>query len=1124
MENIITAISKFAPGDISMDFEQLRTEGISHLEDLATYIWTDFNAHDPGITILEVLCYAITDLGYRANLPIEDILASGANGTSQQFFSATSILPICPVTRNDYRKVLIDFPGVRNAWVERVCPNDVLLYIKKNEISRDITIKEGFISWLKEQLDDLQLNESPVFERIINRINDSDEVTVEDYNDLILLVNDSEIDIDKKRKIQELADLVHLYIQHCEYTSSYFEFKFKKATAEEVDAILTKYVFSGGYGETVKSSIEKLIDQSDTFDINELLNLINQLFIADPPSTNDINQAIQLVDEILCKYRCFELCSVTKLGNARFTKEEIIEENEKKAGENFEPICLNGLYRICLDTHRFIDPDSKAAKRLIEKIRNGYIDSNTKKEYKGLYSYRNLCEDFYDIQITPTQKICLCLDITIETEADEKEVMANVLFRLQEFLTPTVQFQTFQQLLEKGKSCDEIFNGPLLCNGFIEDEELESAVIPEEIRLSDLYKIILETPHVQLINGLKIKKEEGEEFLEDWCFKYRKKSENGCPIKPVIDPCCSPMCVRKNGITYTITEKDILDLIELLRLGQRNLSGSSNNTPDIPIGVFRPDLDDYLSIQYEFPHNYTVGDNGLPESATLLRKAQVKQLQAYLLFFDQLLAAYLTQLSKVRDLLSVNQEMDSPTYFYQALYEIPGVRELINDAIFEITPEGIVELEQENLPEELLLNIRTIEGNIYYGRIQFEQSMNDVARASWRMYETSIKSAFQRRMESDADWQNYQDDENNFYIQNLREIVESKDTRFHRKHRLLNHLLARFGEQFTNYTVQIFETREKHLEAKIAFLQDLPVLGLEKAKAYNYQAKDKVEGDPDVWNTDNVAGLKKWVYQLLGWGEATTESVFSNPVYRLVREEDRRKDLPYQFVTLYNLNEEGQLEEALLTSSKSYSPRKIKKLMPKLYVLINNEENYSVVQQTQEDQYKVEFKGEDIIINKKKETIKLASVAMSEKEGENLLEQIKALINAKIKGGFHLIEHILLRPNDDGDKLMQMSYTCDLQFCPVDPYSFWLTVVVPAWKGLFEEEEYRQYFMQLFRRETPAHIAICFRWVEEEDAMENLEHALEQWREAYANCTPDECEITTKANVLILQLNALPCD
>ncbi|MCP4658446.1 MAG: hypothetical protein GY856_23780, partial [bacterium] len=48
-----------------MDYTSLRQEGIRHLERMAGGRWTDFNVHDPGITILEQLCYALTDLGYR---------------------------------------------------------------------------------------------------------------------------------------------------------------------------------------------------------------------------------------------------------------------------------------------------------------------------------------------------------------------------------------------------------------------------------------------------------------------------------------------------------------------------------------------------------------------------------------------------------------------------------------------------------------------------------------------------------------------------------------------------------------------------------------------------------------------------------------------------------------------------------------------------------------------------------------------------------------------------------------------------------------------------------------------------------------------------------------------------
>src|SRR5436853_520498 len=101
----------------SMDWQFLRQEGIKHIERLSSAIWTDFNLHDPGITILEVLCYAITDLGYRANLDPADLFAAPGDNA---FFTAARILPCDPVTAIDLRKVLIDITGVKNAWVEQM--------------------------------------------------------------------------------------------------------------------------------------------------------------------------------------------------------------------------------------------------------------------------------------------------------------------------------------------------------------------------------------------------------------------------------------------------------------------------------------------------------------------------------------------------------------------------------------------------------------------------------------------------------------------------------------------------------------------------------------------------------------------------------------------------------------------------------------------------------------------------------------------------------------------------------------------------------------------------------------------------------------------------------------------
>lgn len=93
--------------------------------------WTNYNASDPGITILELLCYAITDLGYRLSFPMADLLASDPNNLKTKnsesiLIPARKIFNVTPVTINDYRKMLIDIEGVNNAWLE-VISNELVL-------------------------------------------------------------------------------------------------------------------------------------------------------------------------------------------------------------------------------------------------------------------------------------------------------------------------------------------------------------------------------------------------------------------------------------------------------------------------------------------------------------------------------------------------------------------------------------------------------------------------------------------------------------------------------------------------------------------------------------------------------------------------------------------------------------------------------------------------------------------------------------------------------------------------------------------------------------------------------------------------------------------------------------
>lgn len=106
-------ISARPPDDPILDWAALVDEGRATLAAMSDGRWTDFNVHDPGITILELLAYALTDLGYRTRHPMADLLA----GTAPLLEPAEG-LTTRAVTLDDMRRLGLDVAGVRNLWIE----------------------------------------------------------------------------------------------------------------------------------------------------------------------------------------------------------------------------------------------------------------------------------------------------------------------------------------------------------------------------------------------------------------------------------------------------------------------------------------------------------------------------------------------------------------------------------------------------------------------------------------------------------------------------------------------------------------------------------------------------------------------------------------------------------------------------------------------------------------------------------------------------------------------------------------------------------------------------------------------------------------------------------------------
>ncbi|MDE1460675.1 hypothetical protein [Spartinivicinus poritis] len=93
-----------------LNYQNLMSEGLSLMQQLAGEVWTDYNLHDPGVTLLEQLCFSLTDVVYRSSYPIQQYLIGPDNKIdlpTQGLYSPGKILPSGPVTLHDYKALML---------------------------------------------------------------------------------------------------------------------------------------------------------------------------------------------------------------------------------------------------------------------------------------------------------------------------------------------------------------------------------------------------------------------------------------------------------------------------------------------------------------------------------------------------------------------------------------------------------------------------------------------------------------------------------------------------------------------------------------------------------------------------------------------------------------------------------------------------------------------------------------------------------------------------------------------------------------------------------------------------------------------------------------------------------
>lgn len=509
---------------------------------------------------------------------------------------------------------------------------------------------------------------------------------------------------------------------------------------------------------------------------------------------------------------------------------------------------LKGLYTVLLDLEPPLQMDGCG---------ESYEDwGNVLSQVKtALDSYRNLCEDVHEIVVLGQEAIGLRGNIELDANADASAVLVEIFIQIENFLAPYVKFYTLQELLERGKDPAEIFAGRPSAipqhddyspyrdspsHGFIDNDELEALTLPKRLHTSDLYQIILDVPGVVTVNTLSIRSfinglpqsEEQPWYLDLMTPNYR----------PVLGLEQSNLSLLKGGLPTFVDMEMVKRRYTQHKLAHlkahRNLA--ELDLP-IPRGTYLAELQDHYSIHHDFPLTYGISEDGLPATEPAERQAKAKQLKGYLVFFDQMLANYLAQLSHVRELFSWQEDALERTYFSQAL-DFPGYQDILKDS--------------------------------------------DLAGLE------------------------------------LNAITESQTVTLERKNRLLDHMLARFSESFTDYVLLNYRLNGRALDDqdetrfihdKAHFLQEYPLLSRDRFRAADYCV---CQGET-VWNSRRISGFEKRLSRLLGMNDRRRSSFHTDTIQRrsLVHYEVQHQ--PSEFTLRLVYSNENQDSYSLL-SRKSY--------------------------------------------------------------------------------------------------------------------------------------------------------------------------------------------------------------
>ncbi|MCW3090725.1 MAG: hypothetical protein JWP81_1794 [Ferruginibacter sp.] len=866
------------------DFAAMRREGIKSIEKLGSDIWTDYNTSDPGITILEAVIYAITDTAYRMGFEVKDLLAPEnltEDTWKQVFYTARQILHNSPITITDYRKMIVDVKGVRNAWIEPSKEYEVPMWIDYNYFTKRKEEECGCIE--------------PARKTCFGRI-DLEETT--------------------KQKVD----------------------KFLGDKLAETNAAIDKINTDKTPLLNEKKSIEDRINAgADGITLEQLKQRLSEI----EKQLTKLEKKLKSLEE--------DKALITEMsGSANIIPSKIIE--------------LEGLYNVMVEYEEDVLEEDRR-----EKVRQQVIQK--------LSGHRNLCEDFLTINAIEYVDFGIGASIALDEYADPDTVLAQVYFVIYKYFTPSIPFNTIQQMLEKGYDIDEIFEGPALQHGFIETSAIEKTDLFRDIRLSDIISEIADIKGIKAITYLHLPfagfmdDSASKHFFDEW-VQYLREESKVARIIPAMSQVI--FCKERELITYnTGSASDkrpdrMLKFFRDLKTAERKykLEGVLLDLP-VPNGE-NMELEDYFPVTYSLPMCYGVSKRaGLPGDADEKRKVQALQLKGYLLFFEQLLSDQLVQLNHLRTLYTLDESV-TRTYFTKALTGIEGVKK--NFAL-----------------EELLIDFNN------HGSNHFDQILADFT-----------------------------------YV--LNNIVETPELFLERRNKFLNHFLARFSEEMSEYEAINRWLVPQQIEArlvqdKINILKDGEYykIGSSRGRGFDYTK-------PFFWDTGNVSGTERRVGRLLGFANVKRRTlapafIITEPIMELnaKKQPEQKKNKKGQPVSIIKILSPENNEQVLLTSVEVIDGCCTELLMNDIIEHADTRKNFQFHDELNHRARKTAgpvgnfwfelYDGTDM-----KSAVLLATSARFDKREKRdmAFKALRAAIKAINENeGMHLVEHLLLRPKFD---------------------------------------------------------------------------------------------------------------